>query len=194
MHRGSIAATVVATGIAALSWASPALAVSASAKLPPPDSPAAVAQIFNPALAPLGLHLTRAMLEAPRTYEVDPRGNHLALYVQPTGAYTAAQYRRNFNRVAAIFLPAGFRRWPGLASFDVCQEPLPSVDNRPEASPVTQLTVSRRGAALIRWSHTQLKQILAAERHINVRDLSVYVDNPVLREPGYQGSGTGTGA
>lgn len=181
---------MAAAVIGVLAVASPVLAARPSSKLPPADSPAAVARIFDPALAPLGLHLTRAMLESRRTYEVNPNGTHLALYVAPTGAYTAAQYRQNFNRVAAIFLPAVFRRWPGLASFDVCQEPLASVDSRPEAPPVTQLTVSRRGAAQIRWSHSSLQQIQAATRHVNVRDLSVYVDDPVLREAAYQGSGT----
>jgi hypothetical protein len=146
-----------------------------------------MARLFDPALAPLGLHLSRAHLEAQNNYQVDAHGTHLALYVQPTASYTSTQYRRNFNRVAAIFLPTVFRRWSGLTTFDVCQEPLASVDPRPEAPPVTQLFVSRRFATRLRWGHASLPQVMAATRHVSRQDLSVFVDDGVLKEPAYQG-------
>ena len=37
-----------------------------------------------------------------------------------------------------------FERWPGFTSFDVCQEPLPADDARPEPPPITKVDLTKR--------------------------------------------------
>jgi hypothetical protein len=155
----------------------------------PPPTEAAIASIFDAHLAPLGLHVSRAALQQPPTYAPDPKGRHLAVYALPSGKYDTADYERNIVKVARAFLPTVFRRWKGLLSFDVCQEPLPALDSRAEPPPVTQLLVTRRGAARIDWSHVTrraLERTARAQQHHRHPDLMLYVDHTLLAEPSYQ--------
>ena len=148
-----------------------------------------MARIFDPALAPLGLHLVRAALESADGSRVDPHGSHLAIYVQPTGTYTATQYRQNFGPVAAVFLPRVFDRWPGVATFDVCQEPLASLDSRPEPPPVTQLLVSRHVAKQFNWKRMSIPKAKAAARRIGDKDFYVFINEGLLRQAAANGEG-----
>ena len=104
--------------------------------------------MFDPQLEPLGLHTTRAALQNPHNYKRSAKGTHLAIYVEPLskGAVDRAIYVRNIIRVARVFLPGIYRRWPGLKSFDVCQEPEAIVDPRPAPIPVTQLVRDEEGS------------------------------------------------
>ena len=89
-----------------------------------------------------------------------------------------------------MFLPGIYRRWPGLKSFDVCQEPEAIVDPRPAPIPVTQLVATRKGAAALDWKHASLvtllkrTQKLASARRSEL--LSLYVSPRTLAEPSYQ--------
>lgn len=129
--------------------------------LPPADR-AALARIFDAKLKPLGLRTTRAALQRLERYTPDPDGRHLAIYVEPTGDITDEDYVANFTKVARIFLPLVFERWSALRSFDVCQEPPPAANSQEEPPPVTQLQVTRRGGARIRWSRVALEQLIAS--------------------------------
>ena len=100
------------------------------------------------------------------TYTRDRHGGHLAVYVQPISpAYTDADYVTHFVPVAKIFLLSIFKRWRGLRTFDVCQEPLREDDPRPEPPPVTQLYVTRAGAEHMHWHNATIADVLEASTH-----------------------------
>jgi hypothetical protein len=185
---GRVAAAALVAVVLAAWPVGPATATARSSRLPPDDE-ASIAQLFDAALAPLGLHVSRASLEQPPRYTPNPRGRHLAVYTLPTGVYTSADYLANVTRVAQVFLPKVFRRWSGLESFDVCQEPLPALNPDPEAPPITRLFVTRAGAARVDWSRVTAAQLLKAtpKRETAATSLSLYVDTDLLREPAYRG-------
>jgi hypothetical protein len=155
----------------------------------PPDNRDALARIFDPPLRKLGLRTTRARLQNLRTYETDPRGRHLAVYVEPIDdTYADADYVANFAAVARVFLPMVYDRWNGLESFDVCQEPRQSDDPRPEPPPVTQLVVTRAAREEVRWKHATLADVLTvAAKHMtpaaSQHDFSVYMDGRLESQP-----------
>ncbi len=93
---------------------------------------------LGPKVELLGLRITRAAV-------VDTENRHLA------GTAT----------VSRVFLPFVFDRWPGLRSFDVCQEPLPETDDRAEPPPETQVFVLRGGVDTVDWKHADLAELLA---------------------------------
>ena len=128
----------------------------------PPYGDVALREIFEPQLRPLGVTLTRGGV-AERglgTYSPSPTGNHLALYVEPLGEWDAGDYTEGLVTVTKALAPAIFARWPGLDSFDVCQEPLPSEDESHEPPPVTQVTLSRAGSDAIDWERFDLEALL----------------------------------
>lgn len=190
MRRFPTIALVVAAGV--LVAASPASAGSASAKLPPSDR-ASLARIFDPKLAPLGLRVTRAALQELGTYNVADDGRHLAIYVEPIADdYSTSDYVKNIVPVARVFLPLVFKRWSGLRSFDVCQEPLPSDDPSTVPPPVTQVAVSRRGVKRVHWRDAKLVDVLAAEPRSERERQAVptlfhfYANRVVRADPTYQ--------
>jgi len=172
------------------------LAGSAPAATPqrqfPPTSFAAFSKLFDPALARFGLRVMRVHLEQPPRYTVSPHGQRLAVYVEPTGGYTAANYLENLGPVAAIFLPTVFDRWSGVRSFDVCQEPLPSVGESSEPPPVTEIVASRRGAGRIPWHDVTLADLVAlqpsghAPSSLTATDFGLYLAPAVRADPAYQ--------
>jgi hypothetical protein len=171
----------------------------AEGSLPPSDQ-GALQRMFDPQLAPLGLHTTRAALQDAHDYRRSAKGTHLAMYVEPTsaGLVDRAIYVRNIMRVARIFLPSIYRRWPGLQSFDICQEPEQVLDPRPAPIPVTQLVASRQAAAAVDWKHATLATLLRRVKAVAGKkgaknDLSLYVSPRTLAEPSYQAALTAAG-
>ena len=126
-----------------------ASAAAADSSLPPASRKELVA-IFAKKVKPFGLRVTRAALVNP-AQERDPKGTHLAIYVEPTGEYTIDDYLDGTVTVSKVFLPYVFERWKGLKSFDVCQEPRPAVDDRPTPAPETQVYATRTGSKLVDW-------------------------------------------
>ena len=59
------------------------------------------------------------------------------------------QYVEGIAAASRVFLPNVFARWPGLESFDVCQEPPASADEPKDPPPVTQIEVTRAQAEAI---------------------------------------------
>ena len=47
-----------------------------------------------------------------------------------------------------------FERWPGLESYDVCQEPVDDGRSESEPLPVTQIELTREEAAAFDWATT----------------------------------------
>ena len=193
MHRRRHVVTALLVAAACLAATSaPLVGATIPLRRLPPSDRDAIAAIFDPALARLGLRVTRAELEKPPQYTSDPHGDHLAVYVEPIGDSTAATYLTNLSKVAKVFLPTVFDRWKGLRSFDVCQEPLPSIDASPEPPPVTQLAVSRRAAGKINWRETTLAKLVALQeprrgpRRLPATDFNVYLDRELLTQPAYR--------
>lgn len=128
----------------------------------PPDDADAVAALYERELDAMGVRLTRAGL-VDRTdgkFEYSPQGTHLALYVEPVGPATTADYVDRIYSVTRIFASTIFERWSGLETFDVCQEPPPGDDDSPEPPPVTQVTMRRDAAAEVDWKTASLTELL----------------------------------
>lgn len=132
----------------------------------PPNSVEELAAIFDPGLAELGVRLTRAGLvdRTDGNYTYRPDGTHLALYVEPIGAYSRADYARGVMTITEFFSTRIFDRWPGLESFDVCQEPHPDVDDSPEPRAETQVTLREDAAREIDWETFTLTDLLVLAR------------------------------
>ena len=131
------------------------------AALPPADF-ADLEPIFESELAPLGVRLTRAALVSTVTRRPSPTGRHLALYVEPVEQWTSARYAETIVPLTALLVTDVFDRWPGLESFDVCQEPPPGVDDRPAPPPVSTVDLTRAASDAIDWDEIDLSGLLAA--------------------------------
>jgi hypothetical protein len=156
----------------------------------PPAGRAALVKVFGPLVAPLGLRVTRAALVDTKNRR-SAAGTHLAVYVEPVGTYTPEQYIDGLVTVSRVFVPRVFRRWDGLRSFDVCQEPRPARDASAEPPPETQVFVRRRGVGALDWQHADVGALLtAAAQAVSGPDpvpiaLTVYVAKHLRDVPAY---------
>lgn len=122
----------------------------------PPGNVAELAPIIDPLVAPLGLRLARASLVA----QGAPDARHLALYVEPLTAFSDEQFVQTILPLAASVTPFVFQRWPGLESYDICQEPSPGVDDGPAPAPITVLVVSREYSLATDWDRVALPALV----------------------------------
>lgn len=134
---------------------------------------------FASELRDLGLSVTRAALVDADTGKPRAGATHFAVYVEPTGTYSADDFATGIETVTRVFVPAAFDRWPALESFDVCQEPLPGVDDREVPPPKTQVAVSRRDADGIDWADVGLRELLAQSAERTDDSFTVYADDEV---------------
>jgi hypothetical protein len=159
---------------------------AAKSELPPPDVKALTA-LFSDKLQPYGLRITRGLLQNPSNYKPDPEGTHLALYVEPKSAqYSTADYVNNFSKLTHEFVPLVFNRWPGLESFDICQEPLN--DTREAPPPVTQIYLTRDALDRVsNWKKASLTELLAAAPVDRRRNSGYYVyfNSDTRADPGF---------
>lgn len=174
LRRRVTTLTLVAllAGVAALTAVPPAGA--AGQDLPPPQL-AKLQKIFNPVVKPLGLRVTRGMLQSLETYQEDPQGTHLALYVEPIEpGYSNAQYLKMFTKLTHEFVPSVFKRWKGLESFDICQEPVD--DPREVPPPETQIFVMRSALDRVgNWKTANLTELLSASPRVRSVSSGYYV-------------------
>lgn len=150
----------------------------------PPNDKAAIERVFSPTLKRLGVRLTRGALVDLKTGKPSANGTHLAVYVEPTGDYSAEDYARGTVPTLRAFIPTVFERWGGLTSFDLCQEPLPAADARPEPPPVTKVDVTKAASRKVRWDDLDLARLLRDARRLGSRALSVYA-KPEVRQTGF---------
>ena len=150
----------------------------------PPNDKAAIERAFAPALERLGVRLTRGALVDLKTGKPSPNGKHLAVYVEPTGNYTSEDYARSTVATLRAFIPAAFERWGGLTSFDLCQEPLPATDARPEPPPVTKVDLTKAASRKVHWDDLDLTRLLRDANRLGSRALSVYA-KPDVRLTGF---------
>jgi hypothetical protein len=155
-----------------------------TSKALPPDDKAAIERVFKPALERLGVRLTRGALIDLKTSKPSATGTHLAVYVEPTGDFTPEDYARGTVKTLRAFLPVAFERWGGLKSFDLCQEPLPAADARPEPPPVTKVELTRSASRTVRWDNLDLAHLLRDAKRMGPRALSVYA-KPDVRLTGF---------
>lgn len=115
----------------------------------PPARFEGLAAIFDPVVEPYGLRITRGSLVDRAIYEESPTGNHLALYVEPDGEYSTADYVDGITELTNLLTPYIFERFTEIDSYDICQEPLPGVDDREVPPPVSQVLITRDEAGEI---------------------------------------------
>jgi hypothetical protein len=156
-------------------------------ELPPPGA-LELESMYGPALAEVGLRLTDRGGLIDRTgggYEPSATGRHLALYVEPTEARTAQQYVDGIRDVAVVFADV-FERWPGLESYDVCQEP-EADDSEPgtEPLPVTQIELTRSEAAAIDWATVTVAELVRSSR-AEPPGLALRVSTELINDPAFE--------
>jgi hypothetical protein len=159
---------------------------SESAHALPPNDKAAIERVFAAQLERLGVRLTRGALVDLKTGNPSDKGTHLAVYVEPIGAFTPDDYARGTVPTLRAFIPTAFERWSGLKSFDVCQEPLPALDTRPEPPPETKVDVTKEASAKVRWDDMDLARLLTDAKRLGPRALSVYARPDVRNTSFYQ--------
>lgn len=133
----------------------------------PPGDAAGIAALIDPMIADLGLRFTYGSLidrTARPTFEASPTGDHFAVYVEPVGDYTDAEYIENTWVLAERLTPFLFATYPGLASYDICQEPRPAENDEAVPPPVTQLDIFRGPASEIDWENGSLATLIASNR------------------------------
>jgi hypothetical protein len=160
----------------------------------PPRSKAAISAPFEDELADMGLRITRAALVDPETGLPARDATHLAVYVEPTGSYSLDDFADGVVTVSRVFLPSAFERWPGLTSFDVCQEPVPGVDDSPQPAPKTQIAVSRTEADEFDWAGADLQEYLDRAVAVDDEDLRIYADSEVAASTTFRDAAPPAGA
>jgi hypothetical protein len=153
----------------------------------PPFTVRRLAKVFRTDVQPLGLVVQRGKLQNLDTYESDPDGTHLALYVAPRSSeYSNADYVRNFTELVHRFVPMVFERWKGLESFDICQEP--ANDTRAEPPPLTQVFVTRDALDRVgNWHTATLRELVAATPRVRTgSDYFAYFAFSLRDEPTLQ--------
>jgi hypothetical protein len=150
----------------------------------PPFTARRLDKVFRADVQPLGLVVQRGTLQNVNTYESDPEGTHLALYVAPRSSeYSDADYVRNFTELVHRFVPRVFDRWKGLESFDICQEP--TNDTQAEPPPVTQVFVKRDALDRVgNWRTATLRELVAATPRVRKgSDYFAYFASSLRDEP-----------
>ena len=189
-----IAIVVVAGAIGLVTKAEASPAGAAGLDLPPAQK-AALAKTFRAELKPFGLRVSRGLLQDGATYEPDPKGTHLALYVEPMSSnYSTRDYVKNYAKIARVFVPMVFERWESLQSFDICQEPFD--DARKAPPPVTQVFVTRSALDRVDWDRASLVDMLAAapaNRRQRGVDYYVYFNADLRSESTFQAAAEAAG-
>jgi hypothetical protein len=131
----------------------------------PPVEAIALEPDYREALADIGLVLTPRGGLIDRSdggYRKSATGSHLALYLEPAATRSVDQYVDGIAAAARVFLPSVFERWPGLESFDVCQEPGASAEEPKDPPAVTQIDVTRAQAAAVDWRTVGVRELVQA--------------------------------
>jgi hypothetical protein len=153
----------------------------------PADGPEAMAVTFGERLAAMGLRITRSrVVEAGRAGSMLPDANHLAVYVEPVESLRLDGYIANIVPLTQLFVPAVFDRWPGVGSFDICQEPSPSEDGSQDPRPMSVVALTREQASAIDWSTVSLGQMVESSRAVP-NGLVLSVDERLSRSPDWPG-------
>lgn len=156
----------------------------------PPPGPFDIEPIYGEALAELGLRLTSQGGLIDRSdggYSPSAEGDHLAIYVEPIGDYTVDDFVDGIHTVAVVFQDV-FERWPGLATYDVCQEPGDawSSSGSGRQPPVTQIELTREEAAALGDLEALTVVDLVRAAQADPPGMALRVNAMIARDPGYQ--------
>lgn len=157
----------------------------------PPPGPFDIEPIYGEVLADLGLRLTSQGGLIDRSdggYVPSAEGDHLAIYVEPIGDdYDADDYIQGIHTVAVVFQDV-FERWPGLATYDVCQEPGPGWDDEyaERQLPVTQIELTRAEAEALGDLEALSVVDLVRASQTDPPGMALRVSSRIARDPGYQ--------
>jgi hypothetical protein len=156
-------------------------------ELPPPQA-LDLEPLYGEALAAIGMQLTDRGGTIDRSgggYVASPDGTHLALYVEPIGDRTTEQYIDGILDVALVFSDI-YDRWPGLESYDVCQEPLdPDGTQGPEPLPVTQIELTRAQSDAIDWESVTVDDLVRGSL-ADPPELALRVSAELAADPAYR--------
>jgi hypothetical protein len=166
----------------------PADGAALDGDLPPKDT-LAFAHLYEEQLTELGVRLTArgGLIDtSDGGYVQSEGGMHLALYVEPIAqTFTPDQYIDGIQSVAKVFADDVFDRWPGLVSFDVCQEPPQTLDPRPEPVATTQIELTREQNDAIDWDTVTVEDLVAASL-AEPRGVKLVVSALINANPRYQ--------
>ena len=155
--------------------------------LPPPKA-LDLEPIYGDALAAIGMKLTDRGGLIDRSgggYVASPTGQHLALYVEPIDERTMDEYLDGILDVAVIFSDI-YDRWPGLETYDVCQEPTdPDGTQGPEPLPVTQIELTRAQSDAIDWDTATVESLVEGSQ-ADPPELTLRVSREMAADPAYQ--------
>ena len=145
----------------------------------PPGDDAGLSALFQPYFDPLGVEYTYGGVVRYRG------GDHLQLYVEPTGPSTDEQYLDRLLASAAPLLSFVFEEFEHLESFDICQEPVPAGPGDPDKpEPRTVVLLTRAQAESVDdWSTATLADLIRASRL--GKGGEVHVDDAIARLPAY---------
>lgn len=131
----------------------------------PPNTVGELAEIFDPQLEPMGLHITRGALidRSDGGYVPSDEGGHLALYVEPLddADYSTADYVDGLGTVTALVTPQVYERWSAVETYDICQEPPADIDRGDEPVPYTQIEIDRAAAEAVDWDDATAGTVIA---------------------------------
>ncbi len=144
--------------------------------LPPVDAINAEG-LFGDEFAALGLRLTNRGGLIDRSnggYVKVETGDHYALYVEPVSeSYSVEDYADNLLVLARLVGPALMDRYPGLVSYDICQEPPAAEQEDPYPPPATQIDLSREQVDAVDWETATVADLFALRDRggvVNVSD------------------------
>ena len=152
----------------------------------PPDDVDDLADLYDPVLAPYGVVLTRGALidTSDGGYERSDEGTHLALYVRPVAPRSPEEYVAGIYDLAALLSPDVFARWPGLESYDVCQEDADTPEPPgTEVGALTQVELPRAVAEDFDWATGDLADLVALSRTTD--GVRVFARQPVDEDPAW---------
>lgn len=144
---------------------------------------------YGDELAKIGVEVGRAGLTAGASSPgYVPDGDHLAIYVSPAPDADSSPeaYAQRIVPLTELFVRRVFDEWPGIQSFDVCQEPAgrdswggegadEGVDDQP---PLTVLLVRRDQADAQTWTGLDLAEVRRRSKS-RPKGLSLVVTEPV---------------
>jgi hypothetical protein len=147
----------------------------------PPRSAEELGAKYTPIVEPLGVRLTRAAVVMLGT------GPHLQLYVEPSGTAIAPQdYLERLVPLTKAIAPGAFQEFGGLETFDICQEPAPGVDDRPEPDPVSVVFLTRAQVGKVAWDRVTLKDLRQVVKDLPGGQIEVHMGVDSL--PGWRSS------
>ena len=154
----------------------------------PPAGALELESLYGPQLAAMGLRLTDRGGLIDRTgggYEPSATGRHLALYVEPVGDRSVDEYVEGI-RTVAVLLSDAFERWPGLESYDVCQEPVDDgTPSESEPLPVTQIELTREEAAAFDWDTVTVVDLVRSSR-ADPPGIALRVSQQMINDPAFE--------